>query len=277
MIYQKLKPSPYLSTYIKEYLLIHFKFDPKGPALIKPYPVCPEQCLPFYIRGKVNTVKPDGSSEYIPTVGIIGQQTNRHDKYLTHEILLFQPVFQPGALHSLTRVPMTELIEKNIDAEVLFGKEINEVYGKLCEAKNYEAYIPIFETFLYQKLNVLKEEIRPIHQVGRLILEQPHLFDVDVLARQSCLSTRQFERQFLLHIGISPKFFGRISRFYKAFEQKEAQIELPWSNIAWDTGYTDYQHLAKDFKQFAGTTPNSLLLENAQSPERLIGIKGLAK
>ncbi len=277
MIYTKLKPTPCLSAYIKEYVLIHFKFDVNSFTPIKPYPVCPEQCLPFYIRGKAIVKKTDGTSEYIPTVGIIGQQTDRHDKHLTHEMLLFQPVFQPGALHTLTRVPLTEIVGKNIEAELLFGKEINEVYEQLCDATNYADYIPIFETFLYRKLNRVNEEIRPIHSVGRLILEEPHLFDVDVLARKSCLSIRQFERQFVQHLGVSPKFFGRISRFYKAFEQKEANINLPWSSVAWDTGYTDYQHLAKDFKQFSGTTPNSLLLENTQSPERLIGVNGLAK
>jgi transcriptional regulator GlxA family with amidase domain len=38
--------------------------------------------------------------------------------------------------------------------------------------------------------------------------------------------------------------------------------------VAVRTGYTDYQHLAKDFKEFAGSTPNVLIKESLDSPSR---------
>lgn len=47
---------------------------------------------------------------------------------------------------------------------------------------------------------------------------------------------------------------------------------MDWLRIALETGYHDYQHLVKDFKQFSGVTPHSLLVAQAQSPERILGI-----
>jgi hypothetical protein len=40
-----------------------------------------------------------------------------------------------------------------------------------------------------------------------------------------------------------------------------------------ETGYHDYQHLSKDFIEFADTLPNSLIREEANSPDRYLGLK----
>lgn len=43
-----------------------------------------------------------------------------------------------------------------------------------------------------------------------------------------------------------------------------------WLTVAVQFGYTDYHHLFKDFNQFAGVTPNTLLSEYAHSPEKIL-------
>ena len=73
-------------------------------------------------------------------------------------------------------------------------------------------------------------------------------------------------------MGVSPKFLARISRFDKAFELKQQSTSLDWLSIALQTGYNDYQHLVKDFKQFAGVTPNLILQAELDSPERRLGL-----
>jgi hypothetical protein len=58
---------------------------------------------------------------------------------------------------------------------------------------------------------------------------------------------------------MTPKYFAAICRFYQAYALKESQLKLDWLSIAVQTGYHDYQHMVKDFKTFAGTTPNILV------------------
>ena len=79
-------------------------------------------------------------------------------------------------------------------------------------------------------------------------------------------------QQFIEREGISPKLYGRIARFEQAMKLKNTQPDKDWLSVALQTGYTDYQHMVKDFKQVSGTTPNSLLLAQAKAPERLLGI-----
>jgi AraC-like DNA-binding protein len=73
-------------------------------------------------------------------------------------------------------------------------------------------------------------------------------------------------------IGVTPKYYARLCRFWKAFKEKENRPDLDWLSLALDHGYTDYEHLAKDFRQFAGVTPIILLQETARDPERALRI-----
>ena len=112
----------------------------------------------------------------------------------------------------------------------------------------------------------------PIDDVAKLILYHPDKFSLDRLAKESCLSIRQFQRQFSERIGVSHKWFCRISRFDKAFRLKANRPHLDWLRIAIETGYHDYQHLSKDFIEFADTLPNSLIHEAAH-PTGILGLK----
>lgn len=100
----------------------------------------------------------------------------------------------------------------------------------------------------------------------------PTPFSLDWLANQANLSPRQFERKFSERMGIGPKLYSRISRFYQTFDYKEKHPQIDWLTVAVRFGYTDYDHLAKDFKQFTNVTPNIILREYAQRPEMIVNL-----
>lgn len=277
MIYKFLEPNLHLKEYIREYLLFHFVVDEKISVPVKPYPAVPEQGITFYIKGPLLSETTENSviEKRAKTV-IFGQPVFRQTLHLPNEYMMFNIRFQPGALFKLLRIPMTEFVHKNIDAESVFGKEIREVNEQLVNAENFSSMLPIIETFIYKKIKQIKVDTRPIDKIGRSIIDNPEDFELQKMAAMACLCPKQFERNFTQQIGISPKFFARISRFNKAFEKKENNKELNWLQIAIHTGYHDYQHLVKDFKQFAGTTPNSLIQENTASPEKWLGLDTLA-
>lgn len=165
-----------------------------------------------------------------------------------------------------------ELVHQNFDATLIIGQEIKEIHEQLAESKSYDAMLHVLDNYFQKKVRQLKYDIHPIDTIGKLILENPQGFSLDTIAKQACLSHRQFERRFAQQIGITPKYFARICRFYQAYELKEHKPNLNWLSVAVQTGYNDYQHLVKDFKQFSGTTPNSLIQESAKNPERSLYI-----
>lgn len=58
MIYQRVLPHPALQAFVKEYLLLHFRFDPAKPPFVKPFPPLPEHGLEFFPKGLVTSVNP---------------------------------------------------------------------------------------------------------------------------------------------------------------------------------------------------------------------------
>ncbi|HET9744437.1 MAG TPA: helix-turn-helix domain-containing protein, partial [Chitinophagaceae bacterium] len=104
-------------------------------------------------------------------------------------------------------------------------------------------------------------------------LANPSRFSLDWLAKEACLCPRQFNRKFTQRMGVGPKLYSRIVRFYKAYEYKEAHPEDDWLTIALLFGYTDYQHMVKDFTQFARVTPNLWINQDNQSPERILQLE----
>lgn len=273
MICKRVKPSNELSHYIKEYLILHVLFDTNDSIPVKSYPVNPEEGITFHLRGSLYAESPElNLSEKRAQTVIFGQPTSRQNLLLSHEFMMVHVRFQPGALFKLFRIPMTELVHKNIDAELVLGQEIKVVNEQLANAPNYGCIPLILNAYFQRGINKIKVNVQPIDKIGALILESPQGFNLVKTANQACLSHRQFEKRFAQQIGITPKYFARICRFYQAYELKEYSPTLDWLSIAIQTGYNDYQHLVKDFKQFAGTTPNSLILQSANDPERRLNI-----
>ncbi len=185
---------------------------------------------------------------------------------------MFEIQFQPNAFSRFLKLPMTELINKRIDAEAILNPDIHQVYEQMVNVHSYEEIIKIAETYLWSRIQRLKDDFHPIDKVIGLISKNTACFNIEKMASLACLSVSQFERRFVQQMGIMPKLFTRINRFYTAYEMKDKNPEVDWMSIALETGYYDYQHLVKDFKQFAGTTPYSLLKAQANAPERILRI-----
>jgi AraC-like DNA-binding protein len=272
MIYQLYSPSSLLRPYIRDYLVLHLRLDKQSIVPQKVYPVLPEQGFTFYVRGFVVADTPDMNLlDERPRSVIWGQTLHRQNLNVANnnEYLMINVCFQTGALFKLFRIPMTEFLHKNIDAEAVFGREIWEINEKLANAKSYDELISIVDNFFIEKLKKRNDgRLHPIDKIPLMILQNPTQFDLKKIASDACLSNSQFERKFTQQVGITPKFFAKISRFAQAFQLKERQPHLDWLSVAVQTGYYDYQHLAKDFKRFSGNMPNSLLSEWENSPEK---------
>ena len=271
MICKRILPCTELRYLIREYLVAEFTFKDisKLPPL-RAYPANPEEGIRFLIRGKLFTNNPaTGITSETPTISIIGQPTVRQNLQITHEYLMMYVRFQPGSLFKLFHIPMTMLTDQHIDAAAILGKEITAFYEQLGSCNSYDTMVSVLDNYFLKKISRLKNNSQPVDGIGRMILQNPQGFNLEKTAKEACLSYRQFEKRFEQLAGITPKYYARICRFYQAFELKENNPKLDWLSIAVRTGYNDYQHLVKDFKEFAGTTPKVLIQQSLNSPSRM--------
>lgn len=272
MIYQEILPCPVLRPFVRNYLLVHLH-DVVFP--VKPYPTRIEQALVFFARGHIESHDPQkGLVSTIASNAFFGQQVSRLNfrTFMEPDFLMLMVIFQPGAMHRLLGFSCNELTQVYCDAEDILTAELRSVNDQIANAGTYSELIERAEEYLLRKLRTIKTKAHSIDQIGQLLLHNPTPFSLDWLANQANLSPRQFERLFSERNGIGPKLFSRISRFFQAFNYKEKHPHIDWLTVAVHFGYTDYNHLAKDFKQFTNVTPNIMLNEYAQRPEIVVNL-----
>jgi transcriptional regulator GlxA family with amidase domain len=142
----------------------------------------------------------------------------------------------------------------------------------------------IVEGFIYylikrRKCSLSKTNLLPIDKVANWMLHANTArfpqqgVSLDKLAREACLSPKQFYKNFVERMGISPKTYARIVRFDNAMKLQNAQPHKDWLSIALDCGYYDYQHMVKDFKDFTKETPTGFVQKEDNAPERVLGLK----
>lgn len=266
-------PSLPLRAYVRVYRIVNFVFQDASAIPFKPYPPRPEQCLSFYPRD-TETVAYANSGQQITNlkIALIGQQCEVTNRYVGQHFLVFQVVFQPGALYRLTGIPSYELTNAYLDAEAVFSGTIREVNEKLNEAADFGAMVKVVESFLLTQLNYHNRDAHRLDEVSGLILSAAEIPKIDALARASYLSVKQFERKFVERMGVSPKYYCKVVRFENAYRMKNKYPHLSWFAIAIRCGYYDYQHLVKDYQSLTGCTPNVFHLADLSAPERKFGV-----
>lgn len=274
MIYQYVAPGPVLNEFVRDYLIAHFKFDKQEDIPFKPYSPKPEQTITFLPKGNLTIDNPlTGENRMAPVTSICGQQLSRYNFHLSSEYLMLRVHFHPGALFRLLHIPLSAFTDCWIDAASVIGREISEVNERLANCSIYTQMIAVVEAYLVTKIKKVKADAHLLDEVATCLFTNPSRFSLDWLAKQSCLCQRQFNRKFIERMGVGPKLYSRVVRFYKAYQYKETHPEEDWLTIALLFGYADYQHLVKEFKEFTQQTPNLWINQDNQSPERILQLE----
>jgi AraC-like DNA-binding protein len=280
MLVRYFQPSPDLREYVRLLQLVHLQFSATDVLPFKSYWPRPENCLAFTPRDNEFIEDFDGKNRIIkPRAALIGQPTFVTNRHVGRHCLVFQVVFQTGALFRLTGIPSCEMSNQIIDAEAIFSKEINFVNERLSSTDNYNEMTLIVENFIRylikRKSTHSSKDLLPIDKVSQFMVGSS-TYSMDILADKACLSVRQFNRKFIERTGVSPKVFSRLVRFDKAVLLKNAQPDKDWLSIALETDYYDYQHLVRDYKDFTKLTPNGFYEADTRAPERAFGVREVA-
>lgn len=192
-------------------------------------------------------------------VQVVGLQTHRRVQLrFTGKIDTFMIFFQPTGLHRLFSVPMQELTNSHREARAVLGVGIEELADRLNEGRSFEERVRIANAYFTCRCARLGPPDRVTHAAMSL-LERRGQIQVPALAKQACMSERQFERRFMREIGVPPKLYARIARFESALESKALSATESWTEVTNRLGYFDQMHLIKDFREFSGEVPTSLI------------------
>lgn len=272
MLLRDFLPHPDVREFIQCYRVVHFNFSGVKDVPFKAYPPKPEQCLHFFLHDLFAIQKSNGRREVQPSIMFSGQRTSLVNQYHGRNFINVQIVFQPTAVFRLTGIPAYELVDQHLDAGLLFPVDMQSVLDELRNADGVPAILRIIEKFAKQLIDRKYDQPLPIDLVSNRLKHDSEQFFIADLAKQSCLSVKQFERKFIERSGINPKTYTKIIRFNKAFNLRNRYPFKTWSGIAIESGYHDYQHLVKDYNAFTGMQPSDLHLLETTSPECVLGL-----
>ena len=264
-------PHPALRPFVRNYLLLHVNLlGVPERQRIKPVPPDAEQSLFFYPRSEVKAITHSTTQSRTSATSIfVARQTSRINIGFGDDHLIIQVCFQPGFLYQfLDKMPISRFQDEELNAEDLTDGGIKDLNRQLREETDYRQMIGLIDGYLRTKLTRIPTDVRPIDRAIVALQTAQKPLSLDWLADQACLSSRQFERQFLERMGMSPKFYARIVRFDRAFKLKAQQPHLDWLDVAYACGYFDFSHLMRDFRQFAEVTPSMLMAQEMASPDR---------
>lgn len=255
--FQIVHPSPALAPYVKYYWLL--ETDSPTESTERIIPSGNVQML-FY-RGNPVLISSAKEQRQIDNQSILcGQFIGFSDLTYDGTIRILAVVFHTYAAGAFFRMPVSELCNCKVSANEVGDSELLELEDRILHEADDRNCIRLVEQFLLRRLDPpkghnLERMLSAIHTINQSKGEMR----ISELASPVFLSTKQFQRVFTSHIGISPKEFLRIVRFQHALYLLQTTPGMSLSRLAADCGFYDQPHLINEFKTFSGYTPKEYL------------------
>ena len=271
MILKEFPPGLATRGTIRAYRVVHFVAASVNEPAVKFFPPTPEQCLQIFVHQPEIAEYPDGRRVQW-RCALVGSQQMMVRRHIPASFLMIQVVFEQGALFQLTGISGDGLQNAYVDAEAVLGISVRALREELGELSTYESMIASVDVYIARLHAGRSGGARAVTPALRWLRDSPGA-SIDRAADQCSLSLRQFERACRQHTGLAPRELASLARFDRAFHTRLQRPDLDWLSIAIACGYYDYQHMARDFRLFAGMTPPRLLETQRSSPERQLGIR----
>ena len=167
--------------------------------------------------------------------------------------------FKKGRAHPFYDIPMHELADRVVDADIIFGNTFHNLREQLLASSSVHQMFLLIEKFLLQQAGdslCADTQSKCIKFVMTNITRQPNILGFQQFSSQIGYSQKHFISLFKKRVGVSPKQYLRIMRFQKALLEIETSQAIDWSRVAVESGFYDQAHFIGDFKNFSGFTPN---------------------
>lgn len=257
-------PPETLGSIVRELHIYHANWN-EEKNLPPPYITClanTEQNLYFFPYDPIRLVIAEKKEIPAPASVITGPKYKPVGLLYGSNHLMLKVAFHPTGTFRLLGIHMQQTVNAGLNATEFWGNNVQVILHELRKASSYDAMIAIVIDFLDKKFDSKCRPEEPMDNIAIQMLDPLKQYSLEEWASMGCLSLRQFERNFITRVGISPKLFLRIVRFEYAIQIKKTCPDKSWSDVALEAGYADSQHILKEFKEFAEFPPSRFYLQS---------------
>ena len=269
----QIKPAPILQPFISCYSLR--RFNTAELVMPRPMHAVHEYYMTFFLENKFCDLTDNaGNFQRKASNSLCTLFTEPQGcTYYKGNYSIFCVQFKSNGIFAIFGIPQKILINAIFPLEDILGDKNN-----LLLTEQFQSSSDIFEMATYMNAFLVKMYLGQKHKVytsiianiANLLLHYKGVVSLDTLAHHGSMSVRNFERRFINEVGISPKLYARITRFYNALENKMLHPHKNWTEIAYDNGYYDQSHFIKEVKLFSSKSPDELFKHTPPPTESFI-------
>jgi AraC-like DNA-binding protein len=168
-------------------------------------------------------------------------------------------LFWPGGGRGIFNFPAEELYNETVPLDLLWGSGADDLCNLMREATCPDARFQILEDALTRRIRN-HAILHPAVGYGLQEFQQvPHIGRILEVVKDAGLSRRRFSQLFREQVGLTPKLYCRLRRFYWVLERISSGIVVEWADVAAAGGYSDQAHLVHEFREFSGFSPAAFL------------------
>lgn len=166
--------------------------------------------------------------------------------------------FTPLGARRFFRSNLDSLTDRVVSFERLAPDFAHELDGRLFDCPDWDQRLDLLEALVTRRILGTPGGDPRVAAAYRALAASEGALSVTALAERLDLSRKHLNSLFKREIGLSPKRFARTLRFGSAITRLSAPEGLSLAQVAADCGYADQSHFTRDFKVFAGETPQAL-------------------
>jgi len=165
--------------------------------------------------------------------------------------------FRPWGAHHFLSLPVSELADRLVPAEELWGSACRELEERLATATSVRHRVALVEGFLIDRLQTsCRAHVEPL---VRAVWRRGGDVRVADLCAELGFTERGIERAFASAVGMQPRSFIRLTRFLRACSKLRSGAWTSLTELAHDCGYYDQSHFIADVRAYSGMTPRELV------------------
>jgi AraC-like DNA-binding protein len=175
----------------------------------------------------------------------------------------------PLAATQLLGFIAAETANSIVDLESFIGEDAGELRDELVAAANHEVRFVLLERFLRDRKPMT--ELPAFVRDAASKIELTHgALRVAELHKELDVSRKHLAVSFTRYLGISAKSYAQIQRFLWTLGKLRDSVEVDWSRLAAEAGYSDQSHLVRDFRGVGAASPTEYLRKFAPDRDALL-------
>jgi AraC-like DNA-binding protein len=208
-----------------------------------------------------DAVHPGGHSYGYGVIG--GARAGFYTRELSGPTRAIGATLLPGAARGLFGTSALEFANRHTSLSDVWGAQVDALRQRLLEIHSPDAQLELFEAYLLTK----SPQVKGMHPaVAQALANTQMVSDVGSWVSNSGFSHRRFIELFGHDVGLTPKRFARVIRFQRMLKLLSKNPTASWAYLACDAGYSDQAHFNREFREFAGLTPEAYKQAAPDSP-----------